>query len=236
MDTAQRKAIARQAGLWYLVQAITGPIAILAMPSEVVVPGDVAATAQQIVDHAAFVRIGVGAMLVCQVAFVFTALGLHRLLRDVGPELARTMLTLVIAAVPIGVLSELLPLGALTLLTSEGVASGMPTGTPQAGALFLFELYQHAIVLVGLFWGLWLLPLGLLVWRSGFIPRWIGALLVAGFAAYLLDVAIFLLAPALRPTVQGALMIPLSVGELSTIVWLVGWGVREAPPAAPPVA
>jgi hypothetical protein len=85
---------------------------------------------------------------------------------------------------------------------------------------------QTGIAIAGVFWGLWLFPLGVLAMRSGFIPRILGALLIAGCFSYLIDSSVALLAPEHRGALSSILMLPLALGELGMIGWLLIKGVR----------
>ena len=86
---------------------------------------------------------------------------------------------------------------------------------------------QHGIAIAGIFWGLWLFPFGVLVIRSGFIPKILGILLIVGCFSYLIDSAVALLLPEHRDRLAGILMLPLAAGELSMVLWLLVKGVRE---------
>lgn len=213
-----QRRTARLAGAFYLVMALTGPVAILLVPSRVVVAGDAAATAAQVLEHAGLVRAGVLAGLVCQVAFVLTALALDTVFADDVPWLRRAMLALVVAGAPVAVVGELLPLAALSV-----------AGDPAWAGLALpaFELHAQATILASAFWGLWLFPFGALVVRSGRMPKVLGWLLGLGGTAYLVDVTLGLVWPDVRAAVTDVLLLPLAIGELSMVVWLLVWGVRE---------
>lgn len=229
MDLQTRTA--RVAGLWYLAVALVGPIGIIAVPSQIFVPGDAAATAANLTEHALLLRIGIASSVICQICFVFLVLALDRLFAGVHARYAKLMVSLVIAAAPIAIVNELFNVAALELGTG-GFASALPA--PQRGALVLALLGVHhtGLAIAGVFWGLWLFPFGMLVIRCGFIPKILGALLIAGCFSYLLDSAIALLAPQYRGMLSGILMLPLAAGEFSIILWLLIKGVRAAPTGA----
>lgn len=227
----ERKRLARVAGLWYLAMALSGPIGIVYAPSQVLVPGNEAATAAALIAHTALARVGVAASLVCQITFVFLVLSLQRLFKGVDDGLSRLMHALVIAAVPVAVANEILVLGAIELVGATG--AGLPAPGRDAIVLALLNVHELGVSAVaGLFWGLWLFPFGLLAIRSGFVPKVLGVLLIAGGCAYVLDSSLALLAPLSRAKVTDLLLLPLAVGELSMVVWLLARGVRDPAPGA----
>lgn len=98
-------------------------------------------------------------------------------------------------------------------------------------------MHQYGLAIAGVFWGLWLFPFGVLVIRSGFIPKLFGVLLIVGCFSYLLiDSPVALLAPQHRSAFSGILMLPLGIGEFAIIFWLLIKGVRAAPAGGARVA
>ena len=134
-----------------------------------------------------------------------------------------------IAAVPIAIVNELFSVAALELGSRAAHSSGLSLEQRGALALALLNVRQQGIAIAGIFWGLWLFPFGVLALRSDFIPRILGALLIAGCFSYLLDSAVALLAPRHREALSSLLMLPLAAGELSMVLWLLIKGVRVVP-------
>jgi hypothetical protein len=223
---SERKHLGRVAGLWYAAMALTGPIGILYAPSQIHVSGDAAATAASLLAHATIARVGVLASIACQVSFVFLVLALERYFEGVDRRLSRLMRALVLVAAPIAIVNELTVLGALEVVGGAGAALAVPERDEIALAL----LNVHALgvdAVAGMFWGLWLFPFGLLAIRSGFVPKLLGGLLILGGVSYVADASLALLAPALRASVTGLLLLPLAAGELSTVAWLLIKGARD---------
>lgn len=224
MDPPKRSA--RIAGLWYLAMALSGPIGIMYVPSKILVAGDATATATNIATHALLLRVGILSSFVCQICFVFLVLALSRLFEGVNEKQSKLMVSLVIAAVPIAIVNELFQVAALELNSGAAYLNALLPEQRNALSLMLVNVHQHGISILGIFWGLWLIPFGLLVIQSGFIPKILGVLLIAGCFAYLADSSIALLAPQHRAAVSDVLMIPLAVGEISMVFWLLIKGAR----------
>jgi hypothetical protein len=227
--------MARSAGLWYLAMALIGPIGIMVVPSQILVQGDAAATAANIAANEWLLRVGIVSSLICQICFVFLVLALDRLFAGVHDRYAKLMVSLVIAAAPIAIVNELFQVAALELGTGAVYAAAIPEVQRNALVLALLNVHHSGIAIAGVFWGLWLFPFGMLVIRSGFIPRVLGVLLIAGCFSYLVDSAIALLVPQYRSVLAGVLMLPLALGEFGSIFWLLIKGVRVARPGASPV-
>lgn len=230
-----RRRTARIAGLWYLAVALVGPVGIMLVPSQIVVPGNAAATAANLAAHEGLLRLGIVSSLVCQICFVFLVVALDRLFAGVHETYAKLMVSLVIAAVPIAIVNELFNLAALELGTGAIYASAIPEEQRSALTLALLNVHQHGLAIAGVFWGLWLFPFGVLVIRSGFIPKVFGALLIVGCFSYLIDSSVALLAPQHRSVISGVLMLPLGIGEFAIIFWLLIKGVRVARPGGSPI-
>jgi hypothetical protein len=213
--------------------ALIGSIGIMLVPAQIIVSGDATATAANIVAHELLLRVGIVSSLICQVCFVWLVLALNRLFEGVHDTYAKLMVSLVIAAAPIAIVNELFNVAALEFGTGAAYASAIPEDQRNALALAFLNVHQHGIAIAGIFWGLWLFPFGVLVIRSGFIPKVLGVLLIAGCFSYLIDSTIALMAPQHRSAVSGILMLPLALGEFATILWLLIKGVRVAPPGTP---
>lgn len=237
MDTAALKRSARIAGLWYLAMAISGPVGLVYVPSQIVVAGDAAATAANLAAHPLLVRVGVLSGLVCQVSFVFLALALRRLFQGINEKHARLMLALVIAAVPIAIVTDIFPLAALEVASSADYLRPLTPDQRSALAMVFIKAQQFGIAIVEVFWGLWLFPFAALVLRSGFIPKIFGVLLVVSGASYVIECVIVVLAPQHKGMVGDILTLPLAAGEVATLLWLLIKGVRTriAPVPAGPV-
>ena len=163
------KTTARTAGLLYLVLALTGGFSMLYVPS-LIVPGDVAATANNLAAHESLFRLGIVSGLICQVVFVFLALALYQLFRGVNQTHASVMVALVVAAVPVAFVNMLNQLAALRILTGADYLAVFERDQLNALMMLFLDLHSQGLLIVEIFWGLWLVPLGLLVMKSRFMP------------------------------------------------------------------
>jgi hypothetical protein len=220
------KRTARIAGLLYLINAITAAIGYIIIPAQIVVTGDLAATAQNLLSNEFMWRIGIFCSIGSQIAFLFLGLTLFRLFENVSRNLARTLLALVIAAIPIAFFLLLNQLSALQLL---GESAAMAIDQTQRYALVTANLDMAAdgLIVIGVFWGLWLIPFGMLVYESKFIPKVFGVLLIAGGVAYLIDVTAFILLPAFQAQTNILVAVTSTIAEIGILLWLLIKGTRS---------
>ena len=218
-----RNKTARVAGLLYLIMALCSAFGMIYVDSKIYVAGDAAATAGNIQAFAGLIRLGFVSSLVAQISFLFLVYVLYKLLKSVDIDLARIMVVLVVASVPLTCLNLLNQLAPLILLNGAGYASAFDPAQLHALAMMFLDLHKQGIFIAQIFWGLWLFPLGILVFRSGFIPKVLGILLVIAGIGYLVDSLSFFLVPNLGISVSSVTFI----GELLFLLWLLIKGVNE---------
>ena len=229
MITNQKKS--RIAAFWYLLMAITSPIGLLYVPSKLIVPGEATATANNIMASESLFRIGIVSSLISQIAFIFLVLALYRLLKGANKKHASLMVALVLVSVPIEFLNTLNLLAPLLLLSGAGFLTVFEPNQLHALVMVFLNLHEYGTMIVQIFWGLWLLPFGLLVFKSGFFPRLLGVLLIIGCFGYLVDSFTFLLFPHYRDIVSSYAAVPEAIGEILMILWLLIKGAKEQQPA-----
>jgi hypothetical protein len=211
---------ARLAGGLYLALMPFGFFGIIYVPSVLLVPGDAATTSRNIMASEWLFRSGMVSHLISQIIFIFLVLALYRLLKPVNKDHAVLMVVLALLAVPIAFLSEVNHLAALRLLANAD--DGAFTASQlQAQAMLFLDMRQNGILVALVFWGLWLLPLGFLVFKSGFLPKVLGVLLVVAGAGYVIDSGTQLLFPGLATIGQFTF-----IGELLFPLWLLIKGVN----------
>jgi Domain of unknown function (DUF4386) len=209
-----RRKLARIAGAFYVVLALAMFPDMLRR--SLIVADDAATTGQNILANALLFRLSIFGDLVCYVAFVFLAIWLYSLLKDVHREAAWLMVAFVLVATSIAMLSASNELTALALLQDNDAVQAM---------LFL-GLYKNGILIAEIFMGLWLFPLGWLFFKSGFMPKTLGILLMVGCFGYLADSFAGLVMPDWRALTQMGVMLP-AMAELATVFWLLVFGVKR---------
>jgi hypothetical protein len=241
MDSTKRTA--RLAGLLYLVSSIPGAFALLYVPGRLVVRGNAAATADNLRASAPLLRMGIAAELLGTSLFVFVALVLYWLFRPVSARPALAMLVLILLSVPISFLSIVPEVAALNLAGAPGAASTdflAPFDASQRDALayLCIRLHGQGLMTAQVLWGLWLFPFGICVMRSGFIPRFLGILLMVAGCGYVAGSLSELAFPQFAQSV-GRVTTILTAAELPIILWLLIWGAKPQRPAGretvPPV-
>ena len=222
------KKTARIAGMLYLVNAVTGFFGIIYVPSRLIVSGNATATANNILASERLFRLGIASELICAVEFVFLFWILYRLLGGVNKTHASLMVILGLVFVPIMVVNTLTEVGALMLLHSADFLSVFDKRQLNALAMLFLDLHRYGYV-VGWIFGLFHFHFGVLVFRSGFLPRILGVLLIAACFGYLADSLTPLLLPAYANLVSRFASIPLTFGEPPIILWLLIMGAKDQP-------
>jgi hypothetical protein len=225
MESTRRQA--RRAGLLYLLHGLPAPFAYLYIPSVLLVQGDALATADRVRASEDLLRAGIVAELCSATLLIFAVLALYRLFKAVDPRVSRLMAVLMLVTVPISYVNSLNYLAPLVLLQTPAMASVLEPAQVAAQVMLFLRLHAYGLFVAQIFWGLWLFPLGLLIMRSGFIPRWLAfPLFIAGTGYVINSVGTLLLPPSLRWITQD--MQILGVGELPFFsIWLLFWGARS---------
>jgi len=219
------KRTARIAGVLYVLLALTGVFSLIYVPTTLVVFGDATATAENIRSSELLFRSGILSGLVSNVIFVFLVLALYRLLKEISRKQAMLMVTLVVISVATGFANTINQLGALITLSGADFLSVFEKPELDAIAYLFIRLNSWGIQIIQIFWGLWLFPFGLLVYRSGFIPKILGVLLmIAGFG-YLLGSFMFQILPQYNDALSTFITV-LEMGELPIIFWLLIVGAK----------
>ena len=223
---------ARRAGLLYLVAGISAPFALLYVPRALLVPGDAAATGDRIRSSESLLRAGMAAELVGTILFIFVVLALYRLFKSVSETQASWMAALFLVSIPVSLLNVLNDVAAMILASGPDYLSAFDRRQLDGLAYLFLRMHGQGLIVAQIFWGLWLFPFGILVIRSGFIPRVLGVLLFLAGSGYVAASAASLLLPRYARVTSQASMV-LGFGELGIILWLLIWGARPQPARAP---
>jgi hypothetical protein len=219
---------ARVAGALYLSLVITAPFSLIYVPDKLIVRGNATATAANVLAHETLFRLGIVADLIGLVLFILVVMALYRLFSGVNQAQASLMAVFALVSAAVGFLNVLNHLAAVTLF--RGAEFLEPFDKPQRDALgmLFIRLYSQGIAINEVFWGLWLLPFGLLVIRSRFLPRILGVLLIIDCGAWVAVSLASLLAWSFASTVNRFATIP-ELGELWIMLWLLIKGARVQP-------
>ncbi len=223
---------ARIAGALYVLASAVGIVRLVYIPNVLVVSGDAAATASNIAAHESLFRFGIFTDLVASVLFLFLTFALYRLLKRVDETLAVLMVILGgLMVTPLSFMNTVNDAGTLLFVRGADFLSIFDKPQREAFAMFFLRLHHQGVLANEIFWGLWLLPFGFLVYKSRFLPRFLGVWLIANCFPYLaLSVTgIFL------PTYEGQLFKfaqPVMFGEVAMMFWLLIMGANEKQLAA----
>jgi hypothetical protein len=226
-----RKRTARIAGLWYLGFTL-GPFYLLYVPSQTVVQNDAAATAARVLSHETLFRWGMLAETLGVAIFIGLSLALYRLFEEVDRHRARQLVALVLVSSALSLATLVCSAAALLVFRGGDAFAAFDDHTRQAIGMLLVSMHGQGAGINQMFWGLWLLPFGGLVVRSGFMPRWLGYwLLLDGVAWAVVGIAWFL-APPFSAALFRYLQ-PVFMAELAAVLWLLIMGAKERPLIAP---
>jgi hypothetical protein len=220
MNSPQKTA--RVAGFLYLIIFCLALFAELFVRQSLIVPGDATTTANNIMASDGLFRIGIVSFLIEQMVFLLLPLVLYKLLKPVNKNIAALMVILVLVGIPIAMLNLLNQFAVLLLVSGADYLTAFEADQLHAQVMLFLDLYQHGIFIAKIFWGLWLFPLGYLVFKSGFLPRILGILLIISGLGYLIDDFMVLLSPN-----SGAILSLFAfIGEWLFALWLLIKGVN----------
>ncbi|MET0755203.1 MAG: DUF4386 domain-containing protein [Pseudoxanthomonas sp.] len=223
------KRNARIAGFLYLIVVLTGIFSLAYVPSKINVTGDAAPTVGNLIAHESLFRLGIVAGLACYTAFLVLPLALYRLLSPFGKDAATLMVAFAAASVPFSFAMTLGKFEVLALLSGADHLHAFSAQELQARVMLALQSYRDGVLVAQIFWGLWLLPFGYLVYRSGILPRTLGVLLMLGCFGYLIDFIGKMLFPAYPESGAAAFVrLPASLGEIGICLWLLVMGARES--------
>jgi hypothetical protein len=220
---------ARMAGMLYLVYMVFHIFADVIGRSKLIVYGDAATTAQNIMASAWQFRAGFIIDLLAAVLFLLAAWALYRLLEPVNHHLALLFLLLNLVGVTVQCFSDLFLLAGQLLLSGADYLKVFQPDQLQAQAMFSLYVYKNGFMMAQIFYGAWLFPLGYLVFKSGFLPRVLGIVLMLHCAFWLMTAFQFFLIPGLSGIIY--ISWPLGfIAEFGLTLWLLIKGVKDPKP------
>jgi hypothetical protein len=220
------KRTAHLAGLLYLIWVVTGIYGIVYVPSQTIVEGDAVGTANKILANEFVFRTGVINDIISATIWVLIALTLYRLFRHVNEGQAKLLVALVIVQIPVVFVVQAFNITSLLIFKGEILGSFEGSQRLDLAMLFL-AVNDHVVMILVMFWGLWLLPFGQLVYKSGFIPRILGVFLILNGIAFILYCFTSLFLPDYQALFFKMATPIWTLGEISIMLWLLIKGVKE---------
>jgi len=222
-ETFNPNKTARVAGYLYLMLFPLGIFGIIYVPSSLIVLGDAATTASNIMANELLYRLSIVTALTLQIVYIFLALALYKLLNPVDKNNAVLMVILVLVAAPIAMLNELNHVAVLLVLSGSDLLTTFSLDQVQASVPLFLNLHEHGVFIAQIFWGLWLFPMGYLIFKSNFLPLALGILMIIGGFGYLVDSFVYFIFPDFDVTFSEFTFL----GELLLPLWLMFKGVNH---------
>ena len=222
-DISQRKAVTILRFL-YPLWAVIGLFSVMYVPSILIVPEDAAATANNIMANELLFSMSIAGSLIVQLIHIVAVLVLYELFKSVNKNHAVLVVLLGLVGVPIAMLNEINKLAALLLLNGSDYLKGLGTDQLHALMMFFLNLNEQGILIASIFWGLWLFPLGYLIYKSGYFPRIIGGLVIIAGFGYLLGSFAQLIIPNYQLIFQ--IFEAMTFGELLFMIWILIKGAK----------
>lgn len=219
---------ARVAGALYFVVVLTGLFSLMYVPSKISNWDNPELMISNIIIHETLFRLGIFVGIFGYTFFALLPLVLYKLLSPVNKTHAVLMVAFAVVSVPISLVNMLNKFSVLTLLSKANYLSNVDATQLHTQILLHLDDYGNRNQLASVFWGLWLFPFGYLVYRSGFLPKLIGALLMFGCFGYLINfTGNFLFTGYDETIVSRIITIPGSLGEIGICLWMLIAGVKD---------
>jgi hypothetical protein len=222
------KKTAKLTGLLYFLLALAAIYSYMYVSPKIMAVGDMTATAKKMLDNEFLFRTTIASDIITNILFVLVIILLYRLFRQVNEILSLSMAGLAFVAIPVAFIGEALRLIALEIFKGNLMKS-FSTEQVQDVSATLLKIGNFTGQLVTFHWGLWLIPMGWLVYKSGFIPKILGILLFVNGLGYMISSMTFILFPEWLSAVSKIVYPTYFVGELPLIFWLMIKGIRSNP-------
>jgi hypothetical protein len=219
----------RVAGFLYLLLVLFAPFRLIYIPTKLFVRGNATVTANNIGAHELLFRLGIVSDLLCGIILIFLILALYRLLNGVDRNLAVLMVILGgVLPATIDFVNVLNDAAALILVRGADFLSVFEKPQRDALAMLFLRAHHQEVLAAEILWGLWLFPLASLVYRSRFLPRFLGVWLIINGFAYLTISLTGLLVPQYEDVVSNYAF-PALLGEMAIMLWLLIKGAKSHP-------
>lgn len=206
-QNSRKKKIATSLRVLYPIWAIVGIVGLLYVPSKLIVIENPILTAQNIENNEGLFRLGIASSLITQLLFIVVALLLYKFFESINKTQASLMAILALVSVPISMLNTLNRVAALQALDQPDQM------------MFYVNMNSEGITIASIFWGLWLFPLGYLVYKSGYFPKLIGIAAIIGGIGYTVGSFTKILTPEFHGLIE--ICEYLTFGEIIWLLWLI---------------
>lgn len=213
---------ARIAGFFYLLQIPLGVFGLLYIPKSLIVIGNSAQTVTNILAHEFLFRLSIVSAILCALVTIVTASYIYNVLKPVNRKQAKWILLFTLIVAPITMFNELNNVAVLVLLKYPHLSSAFTSDQLNSMVSFFLDLHHYGLQIAGIFFGLWLFPMGYLVFKSTYIPKIIGILLILTCIGYLIDFTTFFLFPSFPIIISEYTWL----GEVLMVLWLLIKGVN----------
>jgi hypothetical protein len=220
------KKTARIAGLLYLGVVLTGIFSLAYVPTKLIIWDNPTLIYNNLKEFDSLFRLGIVGGLLCYLFFFFLVIQLYKLFKSVNEDYAKLMFLLAILSVPIYYLNAQNQFKVLSLINENNF--GLSLEQTKSQIMLHLDQYNNGMRIVHIFSGLWLMPFGLLVYKSGFLPKFFGVLLIMGCFGYLINLlgnTLLLDYPNLG--ISKYISMPATFGEIGICLWLVVLGANE---------
>lgn len=219
-----KKILSRISGLLYLVVIITGLFSLMYVPNLLFLWDNPLKTSENIIQHIGLFRLSIASSVICYIAFTVLVIFLYQIFRSVDYFYSKLMLILALISVPITFINLQNKYNILDIVKDN---SSNPAQISEK-IMELLNNYDNGILVLTVFWGLWLLPFGYLVYKSGFYPRVIGIFLMTGCFGYLINFFGYTLFEDYNTMgIAKYLKLLPALGEFSVCFWLLFIGIKS---------
>ena len=221
------KRHARISGFLYLIMILFGMFSLLYVPSKLYVWESAIETQKNIIANEFLFKMGILSDLIMYTTFIFLSLSLYKLLKQINNSIAITMVIFVLISVSISYTNLIPKLNIISLISNTTDVNNINEQSAQL--LSFLKSHNNGIQILRVFWGLWLFPFGYLVFKSGFLPKFFGVLLMIGCFGYLTDFfGYFLFLKTYKETIIPTISsIPHALGEIGICLWLLIIGIKK---------
>lgn len=222
------KRTARIAGLLYVGVVLTGIFTLIYVPNKLIDWDNAAITFTNIDNNQSLFRHGILSGLICYTFFLFLSLVLYNLLKSVNDNYAKLMVLLAVISVPMYFINAQNQFTMLSLVSNSSNLNTFSSDQIKSMAMLYLEQYENGLRTIHIFSGLWLFPFGYLVYKSRFLPKLLGLLLMLGCFGYLINfVGSTLISNYYELGIGKYIRLPATIGEIGTCLWLLIIGIKE---------